>query len=501
MLEKKLKELKTQLLEVNDLDSANAVLSWDQNTYMPPGGAAVRARQNALLARLSQEKFTDPAIGKLLDDLRPYQESLPPDSDDASLIRETRRQYERAVNVPPEFIGEFQGHLSEIFQIWTTACPENNFARVCPYLEKTLDYSRRLAEFFPGYEHIADPLIDYSDYGVKASELIGLFASLREELVPLVKKITSQPPADDNCLHSFFPEEPQLHFSEEVARQIGFDFERGRLDKTFHPFTARFSDGDVRITTRVKTDDLSYCLFSVIHEAGHALYDQGICIDYDGTPLGGGVSSGVDESQSRLWENIVGRSREFWIYYYPRLQGAFPQLKHTPLEEFYRAINKVALSLIRMEADEVTYNLHVMLRFDLELALLEGSLEVRHLPDAWREHFLHDLGIAPLDDRDGVLQDSHWYSSPIGGAFQGYTLGNIMSAQFYRAALKEYPQITTEIEQGEFETLLAWLKTNIYQHGRKYTANELVQHGTGSSLRIEPYMHYLKTKYGDLYQL
>ncbi len=287
-MQNKLTDLKNRLLEINDLDSVNAVLSWDQNTFMPPGGAALRARQYALLARLSQEKFIDPVIGKLLDDLQPYEESLPYDSDDASLIRVTRRQYERAVKVPPEFIGEFQGLMSEIFQVWTIARPENNFSKVLPYLEKNLDYSRRMANYFPGYDHIADPLIDFSDYGLKASSLKKLFDSLRDELVPIVQEITSQPLANDSCLHSFYPEGAQLAFSEEVARQIGFDFERGRLDKTFHPFTTRFCGGDVRITTRVKTDDLGYCLFSVIHEAGHAMYEQGVNVDYDGTPLGGG---------------------------------------------------------------------------------------------------------------------------------------------------------------------------------------------------------------------
>jgi carboxypeptidase Taq len=501
IMENKLKDLKNRLLEINDLESANAVLSWDQNTFMPPGGAALRARQSALLARLSQEKFTEPVIGKLLDDLQPFEESLPYDSDDASLIRVTRRQYERAVKVPAEFIGEFQGLMSEIFQVWTIARPENDFSKVLPYLEKTLDYSRRMANYFPGYDHIADPLIDFSDYGVKASSLQTLFASLQEQLVPIVQKITAQPPADDSCLHSFYAEDAQLAFSELVARQIGFDFERGRLDKTYHPFTTRFSGGDVRITTKVKTDDLAFCLFSVIHEAGHGMYDQGIKMEYDGTSLGAGTSSGVHESQSRLWENIVGRSLPFWAHFYPRLQETFPQIRHVPLTDFYRAINKVERSLIRTEADEVTYNLHVILRFELELALLEGSLEVRDLPNAWKECYQRDIGILPPDDKDGVLQDAHWYSGPIGGAFQGYTLGNIMSAQFFEAALADTPQILSDIEQGKFDLLLGWLKTNIYQHGRKYTADELVQRITGGPLRIDPYLNYLKTKYGSIYSL
>jgi len=275
----------------------------------------------------------------------------------------------------------------------------------------------------------------------------------------------------------------------------------GRLN-THHPFTTKFSLGDVRITTRVKEDYLGECLFSTLHEAGHAMYEQGINRDFEGTPLGTGTSAGVHESQSRLWENLVGRSRGFWQFFYPQLQAVFPsQLGAVPLEMFYRAINKVERSLIRTDADEVTYNLHVMIRFDLELALLEGRLAIGDLPAAWRERYQADLGIVPPADRDGVLQDVHWYDGIIGGAFQGYTLGNIMNAQFYEAALRAHPEIPAEIARGEFATLHNWLKTNIYQHGSKYTASELVESVTGQPLSIEPYIRYLRAKYGELYRI
>ena len=399
-------------------------------------------------------------------------------------------------------MAEVQNHAAESYQVWTTARPENDFAAVQPYLEKTLDLSRQLADFFPGYEHIADPLIDFSDEGMKASLVRPLFTELREQLVPIMSAITAQPPADDSCLRQTFPEAQQLEFADDVIKRFGYDFERGRRDMTHHPFMTKFSIGDVRITIRTKEDDLSEGLFSMTHEAGHALYEQGTCTDYEGLPLDGGPSSGIHESQSRLWENVVGRSRGFWNFFYPKLQSTFPdQLGNVPIDTFYRAINKVERSLIRTDADEVTYNLHVMLRFDFELDLLEGKLAVKDLPEAWRERFQADFGIVPPDDRDGVLQDVHWYDGSIGGSFQGYTLGNILGAQFFAAALDAHPEITSEIETGEFDTLHNWLKDNIYQHGSKYTTPELIERVTGGPLRIEPYIHYLRSKYGELYSL
>lgn len=501
-MEVKYKELKNRLMEASDLRATGAVLEWDQSTYMPAGGGEARARQSSLLARLAQEKATDPAIGRLLDELQPWADGLPYDSDEASLLRVARRDYERAVKVPPEFIGRITQVGSESYMAWAKARPDNDFAAVQPYLEHILDLCRELADFFPGYEHIADPLIDYSDYGMKASDVRKLFAELRQELLPVVQAITSQPPVDDSCLKASFPEAQQLAFGESVIRLLGYDYERGRLDKTPHPFTIKFSGGDVRITTRVQENDLGDCLFSTIHEAGHAMYEQGVRKDYDGTPLGNGTSAGVHESQSRLWENVVGRSWNFWDFFYPRLQASFPeQLTPVSLDTFYKAINKVQRSLIRTDADEVTYNLHVMIRFDLELALLEGKLAVRDLPDAWHARYESDLGVRAPDDRNGVMQDVHWYSGMIGGMFQGYTLGNILGAQFYQAALQAIPEIPDEMKEGKFDRLHTWLVENIYQHGRKFTANEVVQRVTGGGISIAPYMRYLKTKYGEMYNV
>jgi carboxypeptidase Taq len=501
-MEPKLEELKQRLAEVNDLRSAAAVLNWDQTTYMPPGGAEARGRQMATLERLAHEKFSDPAIGRMLVELRSYEGSLPCDSDEAALIRVTRRDYDRAVKVPPLFVAKFSAHAAATYDAWVKARPANDFPAVRPLLERTLDYSRELANYFPGHDHIADPLIDFEDYGMKAATVSALFAELRKELAPIVLAITSQPLADDACVRQKFPETQQLAFGAEVVKRLGYDFERGRQDKTHHPFQTTFSLGDVRITTRVKENDLGDALFSTIHEAGHAMYEQGIRREFEGTPLARGTSAGVHESQSRLWENIVGRGRAFWQFFYPKLQAVFPsQLGSVPLDAFYRAINKVERSLIRTDADEVTYNLHVMIRFDLELQLLEGKLSVRDLPEAWRERYKTDLGIAPPDDRDGVLQDVHWFGGQIGGVFQGYTLGNILSAQFYKAVQKAHPEISDQIARGEFATLHSWLKENIYQHGSKFTASELVPSTTGQPLTIEPYIRYLRTKYGELYKL
>ncbi len=501
-MDKKLEALLARLGEINDLESAAALLSWDQETYMPPGGGPARARQLATLGRLAHEKRTDPALGKMLEELRPYEESLPYDSDEASLIRVARRDYERAIKVLPSFMARFYRHTAESYMVWVKARPANDYRSVQPYLEKTLDLSRELADFFPGYEHIADPLIDYADEGMKASTVREVFAELRTQLVPLVRAIASQPVADDAFLHQHYPEAEQLAFGLEAVKTLGYEFQRGRQDKTAHPFATKFSLGDVRITTRVKENDLSEALFGTVHEAGHAMYEQGIRMDLEATPLAHGTSSGVHESQSRLWENLVGRSRSFWRFFYPKLQAAFPnQLGAVSFDAFYRAINKVQQSLIRTDADEVTYNLHVMLRFDLELALLEGRLAVRELPEAWRGRYQADLGIVSPDDRDGVLQDVHWYAGTIGGAFQGYTLGNILGAQFFEAAARAHPSIPSEIERGEFDTLRGWLKENIYQHGRKFTANELVQRITGGPLSIQPYIRYLRSKYGELYSL
>jgi carboxypeptidase Taq len=499
-LEQKWNELKQRLREIYDIGSAISLLTWDQNTYMPAAAAEARGCQIATLARIQHEKMTDPALGRLLEDLAEWEKELPYESDEASLIRVVRREFEKESKISPEFISRFYNQTSKTFQAWVEAREKDDFSIVAPYLEKTLEYSREYAEFFPGYEHPADPHIDRSDYGMKAETIRRLFSQLRERLVPLVEAVTAKPPADNACLLQHYPKEKQLAFGEQLIQRLGFDFKRGRQDLAPHPFMIRFADGDVRITTRVDEHDLSNALFSTIHETGHALYELGINPAFEGTPLHKGTSSGVHESQSRLWENLAGRSREFWVYFYPKLQEMFPaQLGNVTLGEFYRAINRVERSLIRTEADELTYNLHVIIRFDLELALLEGSLSVKDLPEAWRSRYREDLGIVPPSDKLGVLQDVHWYFDFIGGMFQGYTLGNILSCQFYQAALKAYPDIPERMEKGNFSVLRGWLTENLYRHGSKFTAEEIVKMATGSDLTIEPYVDYLTKKYTALY--
>lgn len=495
-------ELNQRLLEVHDLNGIGSLLYWDMTTYMPSGGASGRARQMSTVGSLAHQKFTDPEIGRLIDSLQPIAEALPYDHDDAAAYRAVRRDYDRAVKIPASLVAAFSQHSAAAYDTWTRARPANDFGMVRDMLKKTLDFSRQFAEYSAPYQHIADPLIDNADYGMKAESVRAVFAELRAQLVPIVKAITSQPPADDSVVRRHFPEAQQIVFGEDVIKAYGYDFSRGRQDKTAHPYMTRLSGGDVRITTRVDEQFFNDALFGTLHEAGHAMYEQGLNPAYIDTELLGGTSAGVHESQSRTWENIVGRSREFWTHYYPRLQAIFPsQLGDVPLDTFYRAINKVKPSLIRVDADEVTYNLHVMIRFDIELALLEGSMEVDDLPRVWNERYQSDLGITPPTDADGCLQDVHWFHGFIGGSFQGYTLGNLMSAQFYEAALAAHPQIPSEIAQGNFDTLHGWLKTNVYQYGRKYTAPELVERVTGGGVQVEPLIRYLRGKYGQLYSL
>jgi carboxypeptidase Taq len=325
-MENDLRELKTRLQEIFDLRGAGAVLGWDQSTYMPSGGAAARGRQTALLARLSHEKQTDPELGRLIEKLEKALGDYPYDSDEAGLLRVARYDFDKATRIPNAFIAELNEHAAESYQVWSTARPANDFKVVSPYLEKTIDLSQQLANFFPGYESIMDPLIDFPDPGMKVSSVSQLFDELRQALVPMVAAIAEQDLADDACLLRAYPVEDQIAFGTEVVKAFGYDFERGRQDISPHPFTTSFSIGDVRITTRVKEHDLREALFSTLHEAGHGMYEQGMDFEYEGLPLADGSSSGVHESQSRLWENVVGRSRGFWLYYYPKLKTTFPLL-------------------------------------------------------------------------------------------------------------------------------------------------------------------------------
>jgi carboxypeptidase Taq len=485
------------LREIDDLRQSASLLYWDQATYMPDGGAPARGRQLSTLSKIAHEKFISPQIGDLLSALESYESESAPEGFEASLLRITKRDYLKALRVPSEFEARFSAHMAHSYETWTKAKPNNEWHSLEDVLKKTLDLSLEYSSFFHG-EHPADSLIDDSDPGFTTKQIRELFTDLRRELVPLVNEVCQRPTADDSILHGYFPIEQQRQFARKCISSIGYDWDRGRMDDTHHPFMTKFSIGDVRITVRGSEDEATELLFGALHEAGHALYEQGIDPRFEGTPLAEGASSGIHESQSRLWENLVGRSEPFWNYFYPQFQKVFPQFKRVPKKQFLQAINKVQRSLIRTDSDELTYNLHIMIRFDLELELLEGKINMAELPDAWNARYESDLGLTPPDNARGCLQDVHWFSGTIGGAFQGYTLGNILSAQFFDAAQRKAGNIEADIGQGEFKGLKTWLNQNIYRFGRARDANSIVQLACDEPLNAQYYIKYLRNKFVTL---
>ncbi len=498
----KLDALRTRLESYVDISHASAVLHWDQQTYMPTGGVRARASQLSTLSRIAHEVFTSPETGDLLSAAEDESAGLEYDSDEASLLRLVRHLYDRQTKLPSAFVAELTRLTSEASQVWERARQRDDFASFQPYLERIVAMSLESADYVGYEERPYDALLDAFEPHMKTSEVIRIFESLRDDLVPLVQAVLERADeADEDVLRQYFDVDRQREFGEAVIGDIGYDFDRGRQDRSAHPFTTGFSVDDVRITTRFDEDWLSTALFGTLHEAGHALYHQGVAPELEGTPLAGGASLGVHESQSRLWENIVGRSRGFWQHYYPKLQSVFPdQLESTDLDSFYRAVNRVTPSLIRVEADELTYNLHVMLRFELETALIDGDLDVADLPAAWGEKMDEMLGIRPETDVDGVLQDVHWSNGMI-GYFPTYTLGNLLSAQLYEAAVLQAPEIPDQVARGEFGVLLGWMREHVHRHGRKYFPVELIERATGERLQSRSYMDYLRAKYADLYSL
>lgn len=498
-MENKLNQLKSILNEVHDLNAVSSLLGWDQQTYMPPGGAEGRGYQSGTIDKIAHEKFTSPEVGKLLEDLLLETAKLDPDSDDVRLVKVTHREYEKQVKVPPSMVVEFAQVTTMAQQVWQEARAENNFAKFQPWLEKILDLGHRYAELFAPYDHVYDPLLDQFEPGLKTADVKQIFNDLRPVQVALIKEISEKPQVEDSFNSLIYDEKKQWDFGVEVITKFGYDWKRGRQDRSAHPFTTNFGIDDVRITTRVFPNHLSSAIFSTMHEAGHAMYEQGVDHALSRTPLAGGTSLAIHESQSRMWENLVGRCLPFWEYFYPRLQDYFPeQLGNVSLESFYKGINKVEPSLIRVEADEATYNLHIMLRLELEMAMMEGKLKVKDLPEAWNASMQDYLGITPPDDAKGVLQDVHW-SSGLMGYFSTYALGNLVSLQLWERILADIPDLYDQFRNGEFSPLLQWLRKNIHSHGSKYEPQELIQRVTGSKIDPSAYIHYLQTKFGEIY--
>lgn len=500
-MQEKLNLLKEKMATIWDLSMIGSLMGWDQQTYMPPKGAEERGEQMATLSRLVHEMATSEEVGKLLDELLPYAQTLDPDSDEARLIKLAKRGYDKQTRVPAEKVAEYARVTTMAQGAWVQARSESNFGLFQPHLERIVELRREYASYFAPFDHVYDPLLDDFEPGLKTAEVQEIFARLRPQQVELIQAIASRPQVDDSFLHLRYDDQKQWDFGVEVATRFGYDWQAGRQDRSAHPFTTSFGIRDVRITTRVIEDQLPSALFGTMHETGHALYQQGIDWNYRRSDLGGAASLALHESQSRMWENLVGRSRAFWRFFYPRLQEYFPQqLGNVSMEAFYKAINKVEPSFIRVEADEATYNLHIMLRLELEIALMEGTLEVKHLPEAWNARMKEYLGITPPNDRMGVLQDIHWSGGMI-GYFPTYALGNLISVQLWEKIQQDIPDLEEQIERGEFSALLGWLREKIHRHGSKYEPQELVEKVTGSKIDPQPYIRYLNTKYRDIYGL
>ena len=500
-MSKKLKQLKILLAEAADLKAVQSFLSWDQQTYMPHGGGEARGNQLATIAKILHQKFTSEEIGKLLEDLEKEFNGAEPDSDEVRLIEVTRHDYDRATRMPSEFVAEFAVVTSKDFEAWMEAKSKSDFSIFQPHLERVVELNQRYITFFPPVDHPYDVLLDKFEHGMKTADVKAIFEPLRLQQVELLKAIKQKPQVDDSFLLVDYDEKKMWDFSEVIATKFGYDWQRGRQDISAYPFTTEFSINDVRITTRYEPDYPTNMLFSTMHETGHALYEMGINQAYERSPLAGGTSLAVHESQSRMWENLVGRSLPFWEHFYPEFQKLFPaQVGNIDLRTFYQGINKVEPSLIRVNADEATYNLHIMLRLELEIGMVEGAIKVNDLPEIWNSKMNEYLGVVPPDDAKGVLQDIHWSDGTV-GYFSTYALGNLISAQLWEKINVDIPDLEEQFRKGEFGALLTWLREKLHVHGRKYEPQEMVQRLTGSRINSDAYVRYLKQKFGEIYGL
>ena len=496
-------ELIERLKKTSLLGSCSAVLGWDEQVNLPPAGGEHRAEQLALLAGMTHEQSINPRIGELLEELESAGDLGEEGSAEQINVKHARRSYDRNTKLPQQLVEELSRVTTLAQQAWVEARKNSDYSAFEPWLTKTLGLKREEAEAIGyGDGQPYDALLDDYEPGATAASIQAAFNPLRDELVPLVAAIRdsgSQP--DTGIITRSYPIDAQRRFGIEAARAIGFCFDSGRLDTAAHPFCSGFGPGDCRLTTRYDEHHFPGAFFGTLHEAGHGIYEQGLDKDAFGTAMGQTVSLGIHESQSRMWENLVGRSPAFWQHFFPKAQAAFPEaLLNVTQEEFHWAVNDVRPSFIRVEADEVTYNLHIMLRFELEQAMLTGDLQPAELPGVWNETFTRYFGITPHDDANGCLQDIHW-SAGLLGYFPTYALGNMYASQFFDKADEEVGGLHEQFARGEFLPLKKWLNEKIHQPGMKYSASELVEHVTGNPLSHEPLMKHLQTRFGALYGL
>lgn len=490
--------LKKELFQLAIINSTNALIGWDENTHLPDNGTAWRAEQSAFFGKLSHATFTKKEIGDLISAVEGSDLAKDGASDIGANIRELRRSYTRATKLPGSLVEEMAKHNVLAQQAWVDARKNKTFPTFAPWLKKTYDLKRQEAECVGFKEHIYDALLDdYEPYETAAGAR-KVLEGLRDELVGLVKKVQNSPKKAPE-LKGPFPLDAQEKFGKLAAEKVGFDFTSGRLDVSVHPFCSGMAAGDTRMTTRYDESDLVGAFFGVLHETGHGLYEQGLKkAENPGLPIADAISLGIHESQSRMWENLVGRSKAFWSYFAPIAREHFSTLKSVSDQDMMFAFNDVAPSFIRTESDEVTYNLHILLRFELETALLSKELDAKDLPEAWNAKMKQYLGITPPDDAKGCLQDVHW-SCGLVGYFPTYTLGNLYSAQFFEQARKDLGDLDAMFAKGEFAPLLGWLRKNIHQHGKRYSARDLVKKVTGSDLSATALLSYLKKKVETYY--
>ena len=488
-----LDKLKDVLADVNALRSAAAIMEWDQQTFMPHGGGEARAEHLGRLSKLAHETFTSD------ETLRLAQESEGEAGDDAAMLRVVRRDLDLATKLPTALVAEKTRLGAIAHEAWVKARAEDDFAGFAPCLERMFEIAREEAEHLGYTDSIYDALLDQYEEGATAAEVRAMFDAIRGPQVELVRAIVAAEPVDDSALYGEWDVASQKLFTEEIVRAVGFDFDRGRQDTAPHPFCTGWSVDDVRLTTRYKPY-LPSSIFGSLHEAGHGMYEQGSPRKWDRTPLAGGVSLGLHESQSRLWENIVGRSLPFWRRFLPTLQSRFPCLSGETPESFYKKINRVEPTLIRVEADELTYNLHVMVRFEIEMAILTGELAVRDLPEAWNAKVQEYLGLTPSSDAEGCLQDVHWSMGSI-GYFPTYSMGNLLSYSLWETLRKDLGDTDALIENGEFAPILGWLTEKLYSKGRSVPPKSLVREITGGPMDATAYLAGLGAKYRGLYDL